>query len=130
VIDIGSGCRQDAAVTEPEVDQFYKEFGHRVRLARERAGVTQAHLAAAVGLTRSSVANLEAGRQKILLHVLLIMANLLDVEPVELLPEYDEESVLDLAKLDNRLRDFPDDHRDFVLKTVRVMARGGTDGAS
>lgn len=120
-------ARHDGLVTEPEVDQFYKEFGRRVRLERERAGVTQAQLAAAIGLTRSSVANLEAGRQKILLHVLMITSRLLDVAPADLLPEFDGQSALDLAKLDNRLKDLPEDHRNFVMKTVRVMAAGGAD---
>jgi transcriptional regulator with XRE-family HTH domain len=43
---------------------FYPAFGERVKQAREAAGLTQLDLAKKIGLTRSSVANIEAGRQK------------------------------------------------------------------
>ena len=36
-------------------------IGQRIRLAREAAGVTQLELAEAIGLTRTSIANIEAG---------------------------------------------------------------------
>ena len=38
------------------------EIGARIRLARERVGLTQAGLAAQVGVTRSAVAQWETGR--------------------------------------------------------------------
>jgi transcriptional regulator with XRE-family HTH domain len=43
------------------------DIGKRLRLARETAGVTQLELAEAIGLTRTSIANIEAGRQGLLL---------------------------------------------------------------
>jgi transcriptional regulator with XRE-family HTH domain len=118
-------------VAEPKFDQFYREFGRRVRSVRENAGITQAQLASAIGLTRSSVANLEAGRQKVLLHVLIVMAELLQVEPSELLPSDSGRPLLDLAQLDRQLRELPSDHRDFVMKAIRVGIGGSVnDGAS
>lgn len=38
-------------------------FGHRLRNFREDRGMTQEELAEAVGLSRASIANMEAGRQ-------------------------------------------------------------------
>lgn len=48
-------------------DAFHRAFGDAVRVARDRAGMTQDDLAKAVGLTRTSITNIEAGRQRPLL---------------------------------------------------------------
>lgn len=48
-------------------DSFHRAFGDAVRIARDHAGMTQLELADAVGLTRTSITNLEAGRQRPLL---------------------------------------------------------------
>jgi transcriptional regulator with XRE-family HTH domain len=68
-------------------ETFYVELGRRVRQARERAGLTQDVLAARVSLSRTSVTNIERGRQKVLLHTLCGLAEALGVAPVALLPE-------------------------------------------
>lgn len=54
--------------------EFYAELGSRVRAARNAAGLTQTELAGAAGLTRASVANIEAGRQQVLVHHLVAIA--------------------------------------------------------
>lgn len=69
----------------PEPERLYLDFGQRVR--RARGPVTQAALAARLGMTRSSIANLEAGRQRIPLHTFLQLADTLGVIPTALLPE-------------------------------------------
>jgi transcriptional regulator with XRE-family HTH domain len=43
--------------------QFNQDLGERVRLQRTAAGMTQEQLAAAVGVARGSIANLERGAQ-------------------------------------------------------------------
>lgn len=45
------------------MSRFTSEYGRRVQTARVTAGLTQAELASRLDLTRSSVANVEAGRQ-------------------------------------------------------------------
>jgi transcriptional regulator with XRE-family HTH domain len=45
------------------MSRFTSEYGGRVNLARRRAGLSQSELGEALGLSRSSVANVEAGRQ-------------------------------------------------------------------
>lgn len=42
---------------------FAAAFGERLKLARRAAGLTQTQLGELLGMTRSSVANIEAGRQ-------------------------------------------------------------------
>lgn len=69
-----------------EIRAFYAQLGRRVRDAREAAGVTQEQLANRLGLTRGSVANLEAGRQRISAYHLSLTATTLDVPIGELAP--------------------------------------------
>ncbi len=68
------------------MDDFYPEFGRRVRLARRRAHLSQEALGRLTGMNRTSITNIEAGRQRIPLHLLVSFATALDVEPMELLP--------------------------------------------
>lgn len=71
---------------EDEIQGFYEGFGALVRVSRAAAGLTQDELGARVGLTRSSVANVESGRQRPPLHVLVSVAQALGVNPCDLLP--------------------------------------------
>jgi transcriptional regulator with XRE-family HTH domain len=76
-----------AKATETRVSHLYSEVGGRIKAARGRLALTQGELGARVGLTRTSVTNIEAGRQKLLLHTLYRMAEVLQVPVVDLLPE-------------------------------------------
>ena len=67
-------------------EQYYLEIGRRVRSAREHCGITQEVLAHAIGLSRTSLTNIECGRQKILVHTLNQIASLVGVSIQELLP--------------------------------------------
>jgi transcriptional regulator with XRE-family HTH domain len=71
------------------MDGLYREFGRYVRDARKEAGLTQEHLAERVGLTRTSVTNIERGRQHISLHQLYLLAAAVGRQPGELLPNHD-----------------------------------------
>lgn len=62
-------------------DTYYAEYGSRVREARKAVGITQDELARVLGLTRASVANIEAGRQKQLADQVITTANQLGVDP-------------------------------------------------
>lgn len=50
------------------IERCYKRFGKNLRNIRIACDLTQADLANRVGLTRTSVVNIEAGRQRILLN--------------------------------------------------------------
>ena len=66
---------------------LYSEFGERVRKHRQRLGLSQEDLGMKVRLSRTSITNIERGRQKILLHQLFSLADALEVTPQALLPE-------------------------------------------
>ena len=75
-------------------DTFYKILGEKISHQRQRLNYTQDELAKRVNLNRSSISNIEQGRQKILAYSLIEFATELRVKPSELLPN-DE----DIAKL-------------------------------
>ena len=77
-------CLRMAGVGAAE--QVYKAFGAQVRSRREVLGLTQLQLSKKIGLTRGSVANIEAGRQSVLLHQFLDIAAALQQTPEQLLP--------------------------------------------
>jgi transcriptional regulator with XRE-family HTH domain len=78
-------------MNEQALDQLYKEFGELVRLHRERQEkLTQEKLGQLVGLSRTSITNIEKGRQHVALHQLLDLADALKVQPEALIPRRDK----------------------------------------
>lgn len=70
-----------------DVGHIYRALGDKVRRLRNGAGRTQAQLAAEIGISRASLANMETGRQQVLVHHLYAVANALDLDsPATLLP--------------------------------------------
>jgi len=76
-----------AVASSQSAARVYFELGRLIREARDQRGLTQAELAASVGLTRTSVSNIEKGRQKMLLHSVYDFAGALGIEPKALLPQ-------------------------------------------
>ncbi len=70
-----------------DVDALYKQFGQRVKRYRRAAKLTQAQVAEHVGLTRTSITNIEYGRQHVMLHQLLLLASAVRVSPTQLLSD-------------------------------------------
>lgn len=66
------------------------EFGERVRERRRRSGMSQDELADASSLSRTSVVNIEKGRQGVSLGTLYRLAEALMCSPGELLPPHHE----------------------------------------
>ena len=73
---------------------IYEAFGAQVRERRTALRLTQQELAGRIELTRGSVANIEAGRQSVLLHQFLAIASALQLKPVELLPVVKEQPTI------------------------------------
>ena len=68
-------------------EKVYQAFGKLVRLHRERLdGMTQEKLGKIVGLSRTSITNIEKGRQHVSLHYIIAIAEALKVRPHVLLP--------------------------------------------
>jgi transcriptional regulator with XRE-family HTH domain len=68
-------------------DPLYQEIGERVRKERDELGFSQIELAAEIGMTRTSVVNIEAGRQRLPIHTLYAIADALGVSVACLLPD-------------------------------------------
>jgi transcriptional regulator with XRE-family HTH domain len=71
-----------AKKTAPE--PVYLEIGRRIERLREAKALSQSELARRLrkcGLSRAAVSNIESGRQRLMLHVLLEIAEVLDVSP-------------------------------------------------
>ncbi len=102
----------DAAAAER---RYYRDLGARVRAARNAAGLNQDALAKTAGITRSSIANLEAGRQRIPVHVLARIAEAFGTTPAALLPIRSiSEQVDDYFNLDAPLAELDEDARAFI----------------
>jgi transcriptional regulator with XRE-family HTH domain len=74
-------------------DPVYKAFGNAVSARRKALALTQAQLANKVKMSRASIANIESGRQNVLLHHVYALAAALDFTKVgELLPPLPQKS--------------------------------------
>lgn len=70
----------------PHQVEFYRRLGQNLRVARERAKLSQDRLAQLVGLKRTSLTNIESGRQHPPLHVLCDIVTHINVAVVDVLP--------------------------------------------
>lgn len=70
----------------PNVQSFYIELGRLIKEKRKRILLNQSALGDSVGLSRTSITNIERGRQQVALHMLYEIASALRVEPQDLLP--------------------------------------------
>jgi transcriptional regulator with XRE-family HTH domain len=122
-IDIRRWLRHTALV-----DRLYKQFGRLLRDFRREAKLTQDQVAERVHLKRTSITNIERGRQHIALHQLFLLASAVGVSPAELLPD----SKLALQELlpDQMatLRAAGEDEEDFDF-AARVLSRGQIEKA-
>ena len=94
------------------MEPFYREFGDLLRRARKVRGLSQADIAPGVGLSRTSVANIERGRQRMSIHLLMDFARVLNVEPCALLPTLQPEP--DMKRSRRLLAFSPEDQEPFV----------------
>jgi len=69
------------------IEPFYDELGRRISAIRHQRGMTQDRLGSLLipPSTRASIANIENGKQRVLVHTLLQLAEALQVEVMELL---------------------------------------------
>lgn len=75
-----------------DLQQLYDDIGARIKDARNKASLNQDALGEFLGLTRASIVNIENGRQRPSIHLLLKMAQVLDVAFNELVPNVQETS--------------------------------------
>ena len=78
----------------PTVDPFYRRLGTSIRDRRRKQQITQEAMAAHMGLTRTSIVNIEKGRQHLAVHQLVRMSDLLGCAPGDLIPSAQEDAML------------------------------------
>jgi transcriptional regulator with XRE-family HTH domain len=106
-----------------KTENMYTEFGKLVRRHRVRLKLTQDQLADRVGLSRTSITNIEKGRQKVLIHHLIHLAESLQVNPEALLPPTEMPQIP--PGLEHRLgRDLRDKEKEWVRRIVGSETRG------
>jgi transcriptional regulator with XRE-family HTH domain len=102
-------------------ERFYRAAGLQIQQAR-KGRMTQAQLARASSLTRTSITNIEKGRQKIFLHTLFDIALALGVEPTTLLPQEKQmESRNQAAELPNDLKE---KDRALIQRAIKIIKKG------
>jgi len=69
-----------------ERDPLYQKIGSLIQRRRKLLDMKQHDLAGKLGISRGSLANIETGRQSVLVHQLYKFANTLDLAPADLLP--------------------------------------------
>lgn len=112
---------------------LHQEIGRRIRSARQERGLTQDGLAAAIGVSRSAVAQWETGRAGQLSSHLAGIARALDVGVEFLMHGADKRAPTLAANADElallRLyRECSDEDRQFLLRAARRLARLGGRG--
>lgn len=108
--------------------EFLVQLGERIRQARRAAGHTQYELAAMVDLTRSSIANIETGRQALSAWSLVRLAALLRIEapgvPTEPATLVDDEKRRRLTEDNAQLRRRLNAIRSLVVDATPDLSRG------
>lgn len=68
--------------------ELYRRLGQTVAKRRRELRLTQSDIAEKLGLSRASLANLENGRQRIMVHQLFALVNALELKSIlDLVPE-------------------------------------------
>lgn len=89
---------------------FYEALGKKIRQTRDERNISQAEMARAIGLSRTSITNIEKGRQPVQVHILVKIAETLNVNFSTLLiaekPQNDKDKKTNLKKYERPVREW------------------------
>lgn len=113
------------------MEPVYARFGQELRSLRRQKKLSQHDLARLLDpigerLGRTSISNIEKGRQRVSLHLFLALARALDVDPADLLPT-DPPKRLDVA---DRIPDLSEPEREWFERIVSSRSATHARGAS
>jgi transcriptional regulator with XRE-family HTH domain len=99
---------------------FYTILGNKIRLARKEKGVDQESLAKCLNLSRTSVINIEKGRQRPSIHQIWLMAYHLQFPILDLIPPPDLQASIDnwTEKVQNHMEIEDDIQKKIVLNFI------------
>ena len=100
-------------------EPIYYETGRRIRAARKHAKMTQENLAAKVSLTRTSLTNIEMGRQRFLFHTIIDIAKALKISPSDLMPEID--SIPEVPHVTDALEEQPSNVQQWIRSSISSL---------
>jgi DNA-binding XRE family transcriptional regulator len=80
---------------EQSIEAFYSQVGEKVRFQRKKAGMDQETLARHLNLSRTTVINIEKGRQRLSLEHAWLASKILGISIEELLPSSEMKTVDD-----------------------------------
>jgi transcriptional regulator with XRE-family HTH domain len=113
------------------MNQLYREFGRLLKQRRKQARLTQDDVAHRVGLARTSITNIEQGRQHVSLHMIYALADAIGVGPQELLPS---KSILPQkdTKLEEQLEkvELEEEGKDWIRRIVSKAQGEGKGDAT
>jgi transcriptional regulator with XRE-family HTH domain len=95
-------------------DRFYKALGAAIRAQREQLGLTQGDLSKQLHLSRTSITNIERGRQRLLIDQFCLVAEVLHIE---------RDALLENALRKDAQTTIPDEVADFVESVTEKVAR-------
>ena len=99
------------------MELFYAEFGQRLADERNARNLSQELVAGRVGMSRTSIVNIEKGRQRVPLHMLYSLADALGVEVARLLPAR-RQSAAGGETLPSELQAMGHDQQQWVLRQI------------
>ena len=112
-----------------DVDEraLYRYIGVRVRTARLTAGLTQRQVAEQLGMRRTSITNIEAGQQKLPLHLLYRLCFVLRIEVTAVLPSMQEGVVVgtELPAVEAQLATVPPKTAEVIRELLREELEEG-----
>lgn len=84
-------------------DDFYNLLGERIASYRKISNVKQEDLATILEISRPSIVNIEKGRQKPSVYMILKIANHFNVDLLELLPSLEERIIPQAIGVDDKM---------------------------
>jgi DNA-binding XRE family transcriptional regulator len=112
-------------------DSYYVGLGVAIKTSRSRAHVTQQQLATAVGLQRTSISNIEKGRQKFLMDTFYQIAYALRISPVALLEDSLRE--MDARQIKSKANvsffGLSEEEQQIIAKSIKINEEGGAGDA-
>ena len=106
---------------KPEIEPQYKKFGDLVRAEREKKQLSQKQLSEKLGFSRVSLANIESGRQRVMLLEAIELANLLEFSLYDLQMEFSGD------RLEKKVLEQPKKVREALLFVRNQFRDGKTD---
>jgi transcriptional regulator with XRE-family HTH domain len=100
----------------------YRQIGALIREQRKKKKYIQEDLAKQIGVSRAAIANIEAGRQQLLVHQLCAIAKALEVEFATLMPNPDSAPAFELSAQVRLPADLTHAQREQILKLIQTAS--------